>query len=324
LLERRALLITGAAATLFSRATVGYGADPASEASPKRLLLVHGRDQQGQDPALLKAAWLDALGKGAGPSGRSLPAGVKVAFPFYGDVIDQYAKSSQIPLLADLRAKGTGSPDAGFLAFEAALAEDIRLGAGISDQQVASEYSGDVRQKGPENWEWVEAIVRAVDKHWPGASQTLIEQFMRDVYIYTTLAGVRDEIDRIVRAELTTERTVVVGHSLGSVVAYNILRTDPRSLNVALYLTVGSPLAIRAIREQLRPLRSPAGVHRWFNAFDPHDVVALNPLDQRNFPVTPAIENYGQVKNHTANHHSIGGYLDDRTVATQLLDAIGA
>ena len=98
---------------------------------------------------------------------------------------------------------------------------------------------------------------------------------MRDVYLYTTRQGVRDEIDRMVRSEITTEPTVVIGHSLGSVVAYNILRTDPRALRVPLYVTLGSPLAIRAIRDELRPLRFPQTVQTWYNAFDARDVVAL-------------------------------------------------
>ena len=42
---------------------------------------------------------------------------------------------------------------------------------------------------------------------------------MRDVFLYCTHQGIRDEIDRIDRAEVTTEPTVVIGHSLGSVVA---------------------------------------------------------------------------------------------------------
>jgi len=83
-------------------------------------------------------------------------------------------------------------------------------------------------------------------------------------------------------------------------------------LNVPLYLTVGAPLAIRAIREQLRPLRFPPPVRAWFNAFDTRDVVALYPLDRGNFPVTPAVENYAGVKNHTSNRRGIVGYLDDR------------
>lgn len=293
----------------------------AAEKLPVKLLLVHGRSQQGKDPEALKAAWLEALRRGAEKSKRALPQNINVAFPFYGDVLDDFAKQYEIPLTSDIQTKGS-AVDNEFLAFQAEIAEAIRNRAGISDDQVNSEYGPNPKPKGPQNWEWVQAIVRAIDKHAGGVTQLTLETFMRDVFLYTTRAGVRDEIDRIVARELTEEPTVVVGHSLGSVVAYSILRSDPRSLNVPLYVTVGSPLAIRPIRDQFRPLRFPKSAQSWFNAFDKRDVVALYPLDNSNFPVATGIQNYADVKNHTENRHGIVGYLDDPKVAVQILDAL--
>ena len=108
-----------------------------------------------------------------------------------------------------------------------------------------------------------------------------------------------------------------MAHSLGTVVAYNILRNDPRSLQMRKLVTVGSPLAIRAVRRSLVPLKSPKA-DAWFNAFDPRDIVALNPLDAANFPVVPEIENKGDVDNFTDNRHGIGGYLSDPVVAREI------
>ena len=156
-----------------------------------------------------------------------------------------------------------------------------------------------------------------------GISSAALENFSRDVFLYTTRADVREEIDQIVASSLTEQPTVMVGHSLGSVVAYSVLRSDSRSLRVPLYLTLGCPLGIRAIRDQFRPLQYPLPVKEWFNAFDTHDIVALHPLDRANFPVAPEIENYAAVKNSTGNRHGIVGYLDDSRVAQRLLDALG-
>ncbi len=52
--------------------------------------------------------------------------------------------------------------------------------------------------------------------------------------------------------------------------------------------------------------------------------MALFPLDEANFPVTPRIENYALVQNHTDNRHGIIGYLDDRDVAGRILTSLGA
>jgi len=286
-----------------------------------RLVMVHGRAQQGLDPVALKAAWLDALALGATSVGRSLPESLEVAFPFYADILDKFVRDFDIPLTESVRAKG-GPIEDEFLVFQAQVAESVRLRAGVTDQQIDIEYGANPKPKGPLNWEWVQAILRALDKHGGGMGQTALQTITRDVFLYTTRAGVRDEIDRVVGAALTEQPTVVVGHSLGSIVAYNVLRSDRRSLRIPLYLTVGSPLGIRAVRDQLRPLRYPQPIERWYNAYDPRDVIALYPLDQANFPVSPAIENYSLVKNHTDNRHGVVGYLDDPEVAKQLLAAL--
>jgi hypothetical protein len=94
-------------------------------------------------------------------------------------------------------------------------------------------------------------------------------------------------------------------------------------LNVRAFVTVGSPLAIRAIRDRFRPIGFPTKAKSWYNAFDPRDVVALYPLDGTNFPVDPSVENYGKVLNATDNRHGIVGYLDDPDVAKHVLDALG-
>ncbi|HTD54237.1 MAG TPA: hypothetical protein VK670_02565 [Silvibacterium sp.] len=59
------------------------------------------------------------------------------------------------------------------------------------------------------------------------------------------------------------------------------------------------PLQNPPVGDQFRPVRSPAGVSAWYNAYDTRDVVALYPLDADEFPVQPAITNYGKVRNST-------------------------
>jgi hypothetical protein len=311
-MDRRTLLKSATALAASSLAATL----PAFAANDKasKLLLVHGRAQQGRVPADIKKEWLDALETGMG---RKLPSSIEVSLPFYGDTLDGYAQQLQIPLTSEIQARGNNDQEE-FLVFQAQVAEEIRLRAGVTDAQVDAEYGDDPQARGPLNWKWVQAILRAVDKHSPGMNQKAIETFTRDVFLYTTRAGVRDAIDHIVARELSDQPTVVIGHSLGTVVAYSVLSRDPRALRVPLYVTVGSPLAIRAVRDQFRPIRRPAFISDWYNAFDTRDVVALYPLDDRNFPARPAIENNSSVRNKTDNRHGISGYLDDRKVGRKV------
>ncbi len=286
-------------------------------APPKRLVLIHGRSQQGFDAATLKSEWTDALAEALLKKSLQLPADVSVEFPFYGDTLDDFVRQSNLPLTAEITTRGDQAQD-DYLAFQARIAEEIIEPTGITDAQVDAEYGNNPKQRGPLNWEWVQAMLRAIDRYGGGLTSDAIETFTRDVYLYLTIDVVRETIDQKVAQVISEEPTIVVGHSLGSVVAYHILANDPRNLNVPLFLTIGSPLGIRAIREQLLPLKSPPPVKAWFNAFDQRDVVALFPLDKDSFDIAPPIENYDGVRNSTPNRHGAVGYLADTTVADKL------
>jgi hypothetical protein len=318
MLDRRTLLRV--AATLAALGPAALLSRRAGAARANKLLLVHGRAQQGLNPDTLRAQWMATLAQGAAASGLTIPSTIDVAFPFYGDKLDDFTRQYGIPLTSDMQARGTALQDE-FLVFQAAFAEAVRQQAGITDAQVDAEYGPNPQPRGPLNLAWVQAILRAIDKNSPGMNQKALEAFTRDVFLYTTRPGVRDEIDRIVAAKLTDQPTVVIGHSLGSVVAYSVLTTDRRALQVPLLVTVGSPLAVRAIRDQFRPLRSPAPVAAWYNAYDPRDVVALYPLDANNFPVQPPVINNGNIENSTDNRHGIVGYLNDPEVAKRVVGA---
>ena len=180
---------------------------------------------------------------------------------------------------------------------------------------------------GAQNWRWVRAVLKAIDTHFDGASETGIALATRDVYQYLRNPGIRDTIEGGVRAAMTPEvESVVVAHSLGSVVAYNLLKREGASQGwrVPLFTTVGCPLGVTAIRRSLRPIGHPECAPVWFNALDRRDIVALYPLDDGHFDVDPAVENKTDVENHTDNRHGISGYLDDQVVARRIFDALTA
>lgn len=319
MIDRR-LCLQGAGAGVLA-ALSGWCERPAQAAAARRLVFIHGRGQQGRDPEALKAEWLGTLQRGAAAVGRVLPADLQVSMPFYGDVLERFAAAYELPLVSEAQARGVPQDDE-FLAFQAEFAEALRQRAGVTDAQVEAELGPEPGARGPQNWRWVQAILRALDKNNPGLGQKALEALTRDVFLYVNRAGVRDAIDRIVAAALTEEPTVVVSHSLGTVVAYSILRTDRRALQVPLLVTLGSPLAVRAVRDPFRPLSFPQPVGGWYNAFDPRDVVALYPLDGENFPLPKPIANNAGVRNATDDRHGIVGYLDDADVVRHILDAV--
>ena len=287
-----------------------------------KLVLVHGRNQQGKDAAELKKQWVAALTKGLANQGLSLPAGLEIEFPYYGNRLGDFAAQAEIPLSEEIMAKGGNQVDQDYLDFRAEVVEALRQRADLTQAQIEEEYGDDPREKGPQNWAWTQAILRALDRHVPGMSQATVDRFTRDVFLYISRMGVRDEIDRIVGAALGPGPTVVVSHSLGTVVSYSLLRRNP-ALQVPFFVTLGSPLGVRAIRNELRPLKYPQPpVTAWYNAYDERDFIALYPLDGVHFPVEPAIENNNSLHNDPADPHSIVGYLRDATVARRIYEAL--
>lgn len=316
-MKRRDLLSMAATGTALGLAGL---ISPAGATPVRRLVFIHGRGQQGLDPDTLKSNWLAALRRGADSLGRTLPNDLEVAFPFYGDVLDNFAKDFDIPLASEIQARGQVNEE--FLVFQAEFAEAIRQQAGVTDAQVDTEYGNNPNPRGPLNWQWVQAILRAIDKNASGMSQAALEKFTRDVFLYVTRSRVRDVIDQIVVDTLNEQPTLIVSHSLGTVVAYSVL--GRRAQSVPLLVTLGSPLAVRPVRDQFRPLKYPSSISAWYNAFDTRDVVSLYPLDRANFPVSGMIVNNSTVRNHTDNRHGIDGYLDDTNVARRILEGLGS
>lgn len=299
----------------------------------RQLILVHGRAQEHKDSKALKAEWLDALEEGLAKSGLTLPIPeTDVRFPFYGDTLYDMDAGKSADEAAEIVVRGVDG-DLDEQRFTRAVMEEIRKKNNITEAQLAQVAGQDVVQRGPLNWEWFQGFLKAVDRFVPHGSGTSIALFTHDVYQYLKNSAIRETIDTGVATALTPGiESVVVAHSLGTVVAYNLLRQQGhlRGWKVPYFVTVGSPLAVTEIRKTIRnfaPIRSPECVSAWFNALDERDVVALYPLVPDRFPLdpaAPAIENKRDVRNRTKNRHGIAGYLDDADVAKRIHRALTA
>lgn len=293
----------------------------------KQLVFVHGRAQEGKDALALKGEWINTLREGLAKSGLDLPISeADVRFPFYGDTLDDLVRGVPPEQVAEVIVRGD-SADEEERAFVRAVIQEVQAKAGITDAEIARAAGQAVLAKGPLNWEWLHGVLRAIDQNVPLASGASIALATNDVYQYLYNIGIRDRIEMGVRQAMLPEvPTVVVGHSLGTVVSYSLLRREGKQNRwiVPLYVTVGSPLAVKAIKKSLAPNRHPECVGKWFNAMDRKDVVALYPLDDDNFPISPSIENKTNVDNQTENRHGITGYLNDKEVAKRIYDALVA
>lgn len=293
----------------------------------KQLIFIHGRSQEGKDSVKLKAEWIEAWKRGLAKSGLKMPISEdQIRFPYYGDRLAQMVDGTSAEDAAKIIIRGAIA-DTGSAQFLSAMLQEYIDVAQISDDEIEEQLGDEAKviERGPQNWGWVQAVLRAIDKRTPGGG-VLIALVTNDVHQYLTNEVLRTDIeDGVAQAMDLAKENVVVSHSLGTVVAYTILRRmakEDTAWRVPLLMTLGSPLGIRAVRSKLRPIGHPACVAKWFNAFDPDDVVSLNPLDRKNFPIQPEIENQGDVNNWTDNQHGIVGYLDDADVARRIYEVL--
>ena len=114
----------------------------------------------------------------------------------------------------------------------------------------------------------------------------------------------------------------MLGHSLGSVVAYETVALDDLPLDAL--VTAGSPLAIKTVRRRLRAevtvgAGSGAGsVPRWVNVFDPADPVAC---------AGPLSRLWAELADFTVGNgdrpHDIERYLNKKILGKTLAASIG-
>lgn len=121
---------------------------------------------------------------------------------------------------------------------------------------------------------------------------------------------------------------VIVAHSQGTMIAYEVLRHLSREqVQVPLFVTIGSPLALQEVQDVFRawtgksPLEPPACVARWVNVADRLDPVALDTDISNDFGGEPNVENHdGFINPDSPRHpHSGTGYLATKPVQTAVL-----
>ncbi|HRI55814.1 MAG TPA: S8 family peptidase [Anaerolineae bacterium] len=126
---------------------------------------------------------------------------------------------------------------------------------------------------------------------------------------------------------------VVIGHSQGSMIAYDVLRElDPSTYPVDLFLTIGSPLGLNTARARFRKwtgskrLPFPPCVSRWLNVANRGDIVCAD-LDLTNdIQKTPRFQNIiisSPNQELKDDKHAATGYLQVAEVRQAVTEATG-
>ncbi len=138
-------------------------------------------------------------------------------------------------------------------------------------------------------------------------------------------------LDELKRASEKGGKLVVVAHSMGTMVAYDVLRNCADCPPVDLLITVGSPLGIREVQEELIAVDADdvdfpaARLGRWINIYDPLDpVCGADPKLANDYrPVNGKKVEDVKESNWGRWRHTITHYLAGSQFRRKLAEAIG-
>jgi pimeloyl-ACP methyl ester carboxylesterase len=279
----------------------------------RRVVCVHGIGQQHKGEDVLRADWAPALRDGIRQAGKDLLgdtlADGEICVAFYGDLFRPPGR----PL-------GVGDPwltPEDMTGVERELLMTWWQGAAASDGGV---ISPDAQTLTPRS---VQAALRALSnsRFFAGIAERGLLLDLRQVSRYLSDPAVRqDAQDRVTAAVGEDEVRVLIGHSLGSVVAYEALCAHPE-WPVRALVTLGSPLGIRnLIFDRLQPPGGcwPGPVRAWTNVADAGDVVALVKDLRPQFG--PEVECY--LVDNGSHAHAVSPYLTARETGAAIADAL--
>ena len=290
-----------------------------------RVACVHGIGKQLDGEQTLLSQWRPALQDGLARTGVvSLLADAEVGMAFYGDL---FRPSGHLLAVGDPHYRASDVEPG----FETELLLEWWKAAAAAEPQVVAP-GADTLARTPGS---AQAALRALShsKFFGGLALRSLVFDLKQVRRYLTDPELRAACQSRVIRLISSETQVVVGHSLGSVVAYEALAAldadgagatskDGRGHRVRALVTLGSPLGIRnLVFDRLQPPPDggcgvwPGGPDlAWTNVVDAGDVVAL--VKDLRSAFGGQVDGY--VVHNGVHAHDARAYLTDRLTGTAI------
>lgn len=288
-----------------------------------RLVLVHGINNEGSSEVKIIDSWLAALSETLSPADMAIIRRAEIFAPYYGDVLaEETNRKSQAgaqPIAQGIAATTETAPDEA--EFYRQALEDFAPAVGVTEAHIraAAGTTEPVEQGLPHDRRFL-ALLRALETISP-IKGAMVLRLLPQAFVYLNRATAAKAVDDIVRPKLLGERTVVVAHSLGTIVTFKLLR-DASTQQIPFYLTLGSPLAVKAVQNAIGPaFERPGCVESWLNGLDQDDAVTIGrALNAANFG--EGVENVDDIENGSTDPHDIRMYLRDKRVAEAIVRAM--
>lgn len=294
------------------------------------VVLVHGIAQEQKSADGLEAEWLPSLAGGVRVTGHPELADrlwrtrdVDVRMAFYGDLFlakDQQGEAAELTAAEWEFAERLGLE---WLrrAAEDASRETDRL---VAERELAGQ-TGDIQGARAALRPLVNSLtrLRPFARFGVALAERVVVKALRQVTLYLTDDDIRTRVQQRVSALIGADTKVIIGHSLGSVVAYEAAHQLGHPLE--LLLTLGSPLGLRTVvYDRLRPQPPgvPPQVRRWVNIADRDDLVAARPDLTALFPGADGVLESAYTVDNGAKPHEAAFYLAKQQIGEAVARAL--
>ncbi|OTG81696.1 hypothetical protein [Acinetobacter sp. ANC 4648] len=292
-----------------------------------KIIFLHGMNQQNYTADSLKEHWTSIFAKGIDE--LCLKVNVEqlnIVLPFYGDLMTKHQLSNKFDLDAflpksilnfhlnhhraiepDIQLSNLNIPELPIFTKTQILSLSTRL-------YLASQFAKDIALK-----EFFTIL-----NNFPKLQESLIHKFLIETYMYLTCSEFMQEVNQRVLESLEEgEEHIIVSHSLGTVIAYNLLQQLDPKFCIQRFITLGSPLAFRMIQcKVIHPIIHPKSLcGDWYNFYSDDDFLTAFPLIEAPFNFRPAIRNK-KISTFTNMPHKIVGYLQHPAVIKCILEPI--
>lgn len=301
----------------------------------KNLIFVHGINNQDNTREEIERLWLDAL-KAASGKDEAWWSNINVHTAYYADILYE-AEQTWDSVKNTATAMSISSPDDDFAPDEVAeLYLTLQRKWSITDDQVRTYLDEEDQNQDPVRMgkgihkRWLIGIARALEDLVPGLAPGVARAFLPQAAAYLQKPGLYDQINNLVNQQVfepikdDLPNTVIVSHSLGTIVSYVLLRQMFSSEKSPLFITLGSPLGIEIVKDRINsPYITPPTVEEWINGSDREDFVALHPeLNSDTFGPANLI-NISDLDNGYDNPHSITKYLGQIPINSAIISELG-
>lgn len=291
-----------------------------------KIIFIHGMNQQNYTAHRLKEHWLKVFKLGL----KQMPCKVNVRdlhihMPFYGDLMTKYQLSNQLDLNTllpksffnnyfPINVHPSNPPTREHTPFVPLLRP--------STDQTDKSFSERLYLTSQLVKDRVLKELVVLLNNFPKLHESLIQQFLIETYMYLSNLEFMEEVhQRILKKMREDEEYIVVGHSLGSVIAFQLLSDPSYQFSVKRFVTLASPLSFRVIQSKLpRPISRPPCIYGdWFNFYSQDDFLTAFPLCEAPFNFEPAIINQ-KIYTFANQPHEILGYLQHPSVIKAIIE----